>query len=137
MGNSSILPAKKNLKFNSSPLENDGWNTILSVSGPLSLFRGELLNFGSVFFPNFAKAYLSTTREGPQTQHEENGLFFREFLVAEDVGVSKNRGTPNWMVYFMENHINIDDFGVNPYFWRATHVKKGCSHFFIGWFVNL
>ena len=57
--------------------------------------------------------------------------------MAEDVGVSKNRGTPNWMVYFMENHIKIDDFGVNPYFWRATHVKKGCSHFFIGWFVNL
>ena len=29
-----------------------------------------------------------------------------------DVDVSKNRGTPKWMVYFMENPIKIDDLGV-------------------------
>ena len=28
------------------------------------------------------------------------------------MGVSKNRGTPKWMVYFMENTIKIDDLGV-------------------------
>ena len=28
------------------------------------------------------------------------------------VGVSKNRGTPKWMVYFMENPIQMDDLGV-------------------------
>ena len=28
------------------------------------------------------------------------------------VVVSKNRGTPKWMVYFMENPIKIDDLGV-------------------------
>ncbi len=26
--------------------------------------------------------------------------------------VSKNNGTPKWMVYFMENSIKMDDFGV-------------------------
>ena len=26
--------------------------------------------------------------------------------------VAKNRGTPKWMVYFMENPIKIDDLGV-------------------------
>ena len=29
-----------------------------------------------------------------------------------DLGVSKNRGTPKWMVYTMENPIKMDDLGV-------------------------
>ena len=28
-----------------------------------------------------------------------------------EVGVSKNKGTPKWMVFFMENPIKIDDLG--------------------------
>ena len=32
--------------------------------------------------------------------------------------VAKNRGTPKWMVYFMENPIKIDDLGV-PFFWET------------------
>ena len=28
------------------------------------------------------------------------------------VGVSKNSGTPKWMVYIMENPIKMDDLGV-------------------------
>ena len=28
------------------------------------------------------------------------------------MGVSKNRGIPKWMVYFMENPIKMDDLGV-------------------------
>ena len=28
------------------------------------------------------------------------------------MGVSKNKGTPKWMVYFMENPIRMDDLGV-------------------------
>ncbi len=31
------------------------------------------------------------------------------------MGVSKNRGTPKWMVFFMENPIKMDDLGY-PYF---------------------
>ena len=27
------------------------------------------------------------------------------------MGVSKNKGTPKWMVYFMENPIKMDDLG--------------------------
>ena len=39
------------------------------------------------------------------------------------MGVSKNRGTPKWMVYFMENPIKIDDLGGNtPIFWVDTHM---------------
>ena len=30
------------------------------------------------------------------------------------MGVSKNRGTPKWMVY-MENPIKMDDLGVPPF----------------------
>ena len=29
-----------------------------------------------------------------------------------NIGVSKNRGTPKWMVKIMENTIKLDDLGV-------------------------
>ena len=33
--------------------------------------------------------------------------------------VSKNSGkTSKWMVYFMENPIQMDDLGAHPYFWK-------------------
>ena len=32
------------------------------------------------------------------------------------VGVSKNRDTPKWMVYIMENPIKMDDLGTPMYF---------------------
>ena len=32
------------------------------------------------------------------------------------LGVSKNRGTPKWMVKIMENPFKMDDLGVNPLF---------------------
>ena len=38
------------------------------------------------------------------------------------MGVSKNNGTPKWMVYFMENPIKMDDLGV-PLF-LETHICK-------------
>ncbi len=37
------------LKFNSSPLKNDGWKTIQLPFGKASLFRAELLNFGRAY----------------------------------------------------------------------------------------
>ena len=36
-----------------------------------------------------------------------------------DTGVSKNRGTPKWMVKIMEDPIKMDGLGGNPpYFWN-------------------
>ena len=37
------------------------------------------------------------------------------------MGVSKNNGTPKWMVYFMENPIKMDDFGGFPPIFGNTH----------------
>ena len=37
------------------------------------------------------------------------------------MGVSKNRGTPKWMVYFMENPIQMDDLGKTTYFWKHPY----------------
>ena len=43
-----------------------------------------------------------------------SSLITHDFL---DMGVSKNRGTPKWMVKIMENPIKMDDLGVeNPLF---------------------
>ena len=40
------------------------------------------------------------------------------------LGVSKNRGTPKWMVKIMENPIKTDDLGY-PYFWKHPfHYSK-------------
>ena len=36
------------------------------------------------------------------------------------MAVSKNRGTPKWMVYIMENPIKMDDLGV------ALFLETGC-----------
>ena len=33
-------------------------------------------------------------------------------MFKKNMGVSKNRGTPKWMVKIMENPIKIDDLGV-------------------------
>ena len=45
------------------------------------------------------------------------------------MGVSKNRGTPKWMVYFMENPIKMDDLGGFPIIFGNTHLftqNSGC-----------
>ena len=37
--------------------------------------------------------------------------------------VSKNRGTPKWMVYNGKPYEQMDDLGgKNPYSWRATQI---------------
>ena len=40
------------------------------------------------------------------------------------VDVSKNRGTPKWKVYFMENRIKMDDLGIQLFLetplWETT-----------------
>ena len=41
--------------------------------------------------------------------------------------VSKNRDTPKWMVYFMENPIKMNDLGVFPYFWKRLNMLQKFS----------
>ena len=36
----------------------------------------------------------------------------------DNMGVSKNWGTPKWMLYKGKHPIRIDDLGGNPYFWK-------------------
>ena len=45
-------------------------------------------------------------------------------MVNHHLGVSKNIGTPKWMV-IMESPIKIDDLGYH-YFWKHPFVKKKC-----------
>ena len=46
------------------------------------------------------------------------------------MGVSKNGGTPKWMVYFMENPIKMDDLGV-PLLLETPiyHGKYSCGRY--------
>ena len=41
-------------------------------------------------------------------------MFLKQQLFGEYMGVSKNRGTPKWMVKIMENPIKMDDLGGKP-----------------------
>ena len=54
--------------------------------------------------------------EGLEQRHQKFGLFtlFAYTPPNFDMGVSKNRGIPKWMVYFMENPIKMDDLGGFP-----------------------
>ena len=36
--------------------------------------------------------------------------------------VSKNRGSPKWMVKIMENHYKMDDLGGKPTIFGNTHI---------------
>ena len=40
------------------------------------------------------------------------------------MGVSKIGVPQKWMVYFMENPIQMDDLEVFPYFWFNTQINK-------------
>jgi len=40
----------------------------------------------------------------------------------EEMGVSKNRGTPKWMVKIMENPIKMDDLGGKPTIFGNTQM---------------
>ena len=46
------------------------------------------------------------------------------------MGVSKNRGTPKWMVKIMENPIKMDDLGV-PLF-LETPILSCCNPYIAG-----
>ena len=52
-----------------------------------------------------------------------------ELIQEYHMGVSKNNGTPKWMVKIMENPIKLDDLGGNtPYFWVDTHISSVENH---------
>ena len=40
------------------------------------------------------------------------------------MGVSKNKGTPKWMVKIMENPIKMDDLGGNTTIFGNTHIQQ-------------
>ena len=55
------------------------------------------------------------------------GISFSRYLFSGAMlvsgSVSKNNGTPKWMVKIMEHPIKMDDLGGNtPYFWFNTHI---------------
>ena len=54
------------------------------------------------------KIYLQHHRHTPHGSKKKEHTFWRKKVV---VGVSKNRDTPKWMVYFRENLLKIDDSG--------------------------
>ena len=48
-----------------------------------------------------------------------------------EMDVSKNRGTPEWMVYNGKPYFLMDDLGVFPYFWKHPNSQiAGPSRFF-------
>ena len=56
------------------------------------------------------------TRTFPVTllPQPKTNISFAKFIVGfDDLGVSKNRGTPKWMVKIIENPIKMDDLGVS------------------------
>ena len=62
--------------------------------------------------------------EGTGTCKVHKDIFFMKWSMIYYMGVSKNRGTPKWMVYFMENPIKHGMiWGVKTtYFWFNTHM---------------
>ena len=46
------------------------------------------------------------------------------FLKFNYMGVSKNRGTPKWMVKIMENPIKMDDLGGKPPIFGNSHISR-------------
>jgi len=49
------------------------------------------------------------------------------------MGVSKNRGTPKWMFFFMENPIKMDDLGGKPPILGNTHMFPTWEASWISW----
>ena len=55
---------------------------------------------------------------------EGNSFLFLKMLIIQ-VDVSKNKGTPKWMVKIMENPIKMDGLGCKKtYFWFNTQVER-------------
>ena len=53
------------------------------------------------------------------------------------MGVSKNNGTPKWMVKIMENPIKMDDLGVPLFLQTPVYTQKGIVSRNKIWIVTL
>ena len=53
---------------------------------------------------------------------ESTGFFWGQFWEAY-MGVSRNKGTPKWMVKIRENPIKMDDLGGKPTIFGNTHIS--------------
>ena len=89
--------------------------------GYLSISTGErrISSINSIFhsldqlFNFFTNQLVETC--GPKNPGKKSHMF----LPQKHEGVSKNNGTPKWMVYFMENPMNKwMIWGAHPYFWK-------------------
>ena len=68
-------------------------------------------------FPSFVQSYLSRSYQivAPWLNTKQIGCFQKKYIYINIyiyMGVSKNRGTPKWMVKIMETPIKMDNLGV-------------------------
>ena len=54
---------------------------------------------------------------------QDDGIPKASARKAVDLGVSKNKGTPKWMVKIMENPIKMDDLGVPLFSETSTSIN--------------
>ena len=81
-----------------------------------------------VFFPK-----ISWLRKGTRNQSKLKIFRWNAGSVCIEVGVSKNRGTPKWMVKIMENPIKMDDWGYH-YFRKHPSLKvESCNFQLLMW----
>ena len=93
------------------------------MSSELNKLRSNSISFES----HFHKAMKRTEHESPsllssRISSHEHVHIQKQMSLETHMGVSKNRGNPKWMVYFMvPNPIKMDDLGGPPLF-LETHI---------------
>ena len=63
---------------------------------------------------------VSDQKRMSESKVKKTGLIFARI----HLGVSKNRGTPKWMVKIMENPIKMDDLGGKPTIFGNIHFQE-------------
>ena len=124
-------PPKSSIKKSGFPLFSP---SILGGKIPLFLVQHPCSLSGASFLPPWNWRTIATFRVTPQ--RPQNVQVSEPWAVKRlpgggvywwDMGVSKNNGTPKWMVKIMENPIKMDDLGV-PLF-LETHIWRPASSF--------
>ena len=81
----------------------------------------------------YKKLPVATVRHSLRRSWDRLSGQIKHLQTSNHLGVSKNNGTPKWMVKIMENPIKMDDLeGKHPYLWFNTHLRSelqllGCS----------
>ena len=98
----------------------------------LQLIWSALTLISSIFFGGFRESQNTSDT----SKFNGNGMtwvpqlnkylssYGEEMLIStcgQHMGVSKNRGTPKWMVKIMEHPIKMDDLGETHYFWKHPY----------------